>query len=472
MLLTKALGLSVGQQEVDFVVPDLNRDRPLCIDPFLLFKSRDPDLRQIHADLIGVFNSAFQAYGSGNLYELHRLIDFPEVSEIGLGYTEGGVRGSGMGSHLNQLVADTLAANPILIDRGISHVEELQIIGLGIGPDRISDAVANLLKDYLATYTVRQCELVGIKVVRDVPLPHVFDRDDRMWHDQYRDLPLNPLTGSPLLFVPRRMVRILPWINFADFERTELRLFLQSKGRGSLPSVLSGGSTARRRSAQSKTTVASILSRHIDVLDRYVAKKEAASNDAIPQLTPIDEPDARHSPGTELAARLDTIPHGTEANKDFRILVLTILTYLFEPLLTDGQIEVRTIHGTERRDIIYTIEAEGSFWAYVRQEYHSPLIMFETKNVADVTNDHLSQTATYLGDRLGYLGFIVGREPLAKPQRLKCYSIFNDSNGRARKVVLGLCDADLKAMLAQRDAGQDPTRYLQARYREFKVSLQ
>jgi hypothetical protein len=56
MLLTKVLGINISQTEADFVIPDLRQDRHLCIDPFLLYKSRDPELRTLHEVLISVFN--------------------------------------------------------------------------------------------------------------------------------------------------------------------------------------------------------------------------------------------------------------------------------------------------------------------------------------------------------------------------------------------------------------------------------
>lgn len=52
--LPEAFNLSFTQSEVDFVVPDLATDLPLCIDPFLLYKSKDPVLRNLHERLLGI----------------------------------------------------------------------------------------------------------------------------------------------------------------------------------------------------------------------------------------------------------------------------------------------------------------------------------------------------------------------------------------------------------------------------------
>jgi|GEM_PF-3254122 len=37
--------------------------------------------------------------------------------------------------------------SPSLLKRGVRHVEEMQLFSVGIGPDRVSDIIANLPKD-------------------------------------------------------------------------------------------------------------------------------------------------------------------------------------------------------------------------------------------------------------------------------------------------------------------------------------
>jgi hypothetical protein len=94
--LTVGFGLSFKQSEVDFVIPDLAVDRPLCIDPFLLYKSKDQALKTLHEQLLLLFQRGIVLYDEGKLPELYTLLDFPEVNEIGFGYTERSIRGSGL----------------------------------------------------------------------------------------------------------------------------------------------------------------------------------------------------------------------------------------------------------------------------------------------------------------------------------------------------------------------------------------
>src|SRR5579862_7060731 len=146
----------VSQYDVDFVIPRVGIDLPVGIDPFLLYKSRDSEYRHLHDLLLEAFNEGIGAAKRGALQEATRILDFPEVSAIGLGYTRRGKRGSGVGSHLAGIIIDTIIGSPSLQDRGIRHVEEMQLVSAGIGPDRVSDIAANLLKSFLVGYTQRQ----------------------------------------------------------------------------------------------------------------------------------------------------------------------------------------------------------------------------------------------------------------------------------------------------------------------------
>ncbi len=96
--------------------------------------------------------------------------------------------------------------------------------------------------------------------------------------------------------------------------------------------------------------------------------------------------------------------------------------------------------------------------------------MFEAKNTGSLENEHLNQTATYLGDRLGRVGFIVTRKPLQEPQLKKCFSVYNDSN--PKKIILVLSDKDMVLMLQTKGSSGDPMKHIQKLYRDFRTSVQ
>src|ERR1041385_4960855 len=87
----------LAQAEVDFVIPRVGVDLPMGIDPFLLFKSRDSELSQLHSIILQTFNEGIALIRSGKLSDVRQLFDFPEASEVGFGYTQKSKRGAGVG---------------------------------------------------------------------------------------------------------------------------------------------------------------------------------------------------------------------------------------------------------------------------------------------------------------------------------------------------------------------------------------
>lgn len=456
----------ISQFDVDFVIPRIGIDLPLGIDPFLLYKSRNPIFSSLHDMLLGAFNAGMQALRRGDRTTARYLFDLPEVSEVGLGYTAKGKRGSGVGDFLAALIMETLEDSPALMERGVRHIEEMQLVSIGIGPDRISDITANFMKQFLIEYTQKQCALWGIPFQKGVPLSHIYDPERCTWYDDHVDVPISPIDGHPILLVPRRIVRTLPWINYDEYFRMEFSVYLRAKRvRDAMATADHAGELGRLNKAQ----VISITRSQVERIDHYVRTKEETGSQAQPSLTYLDK-------GTEcveaeqLRTRLAALVPGAADASRYQRAVLEILNYLFTPELIDGEMEVKTYEGTERRDIIFTNDSDQSFWGYLRTEHSSLLLMFETKNTDALEPSHLNQTATYLGDRLGRLGFIVTRKEAGLAQQRKAFSIYNDSH--PRKIILILSDGDLTTMLDMKCRGQNPMRFVQSAYRKFRQTAQ
>jgi hypothetical protein len=410
------LNLKFSQREVDFVVPRLDADLALCIDPFLLYKSRRVVLNEAHAVLVGMFNEAFAAFRAGNEALAARLIDFPEVPEVRFGYSRTGSRGSGIGSVLQRLVLETLRSSPELVRRGVRHVEELPLYNFGIAEDRISDLTANVLRSYLIDYTQKQSQLWSIPLSSNVPQRHFWDQGNARWADGYFDLPVDPENGSPILLVPRWIVRRLPWINQSDYLRTDFRSFLSSRPRG-----LAG---------------------------RVPNKREAV-----------------------LLEQLRQLAVGRAHAYDYQKLVLALLNCILEPELVDGEAQVRTVTGVEIRDLVFLNNSDQPFLDYLLHHYGNLLIVFECKNVAAIDQDDVNQLANYLGDAMGFCGFIVCRTAPSERILAKVRATFNKQT--PRRVILFLTDDDLERMASIKRAGpQHPVRHIQNNFRTFMQSLE
>lgn len=204
------------------------------------------------------------------------------------------------------------------------------------------------------------------------------------------------------------------------------------------------------------------------MIERYVRTKEKQSAGAKPDIDYIEENSCDQAEA--LLARLNALPAGRESARDYQFLVLEILNYVFNPELTDGQPEVRTFDGTERRDIVFTNESDEAFWDYVRTSHDNIFVMFETKNTDALDTAAINQTATYLGDRVGRLGIIVSRQMPSEAMQRKMFSVWNDSS--PRKTILTLADIHLQQLLELRCKNASPTSWMQKHYRAFRTSVQ
>ena len=412
--------------------------------------------------MLEMFNYAIEQFEKGKMIDSEYLINFPEVSEIGLGYSVGTTKGSGLGSYLNKLVFNTLTSSPDLVKRKLRHIEELQLVSLGINADRVSDITANILKFFLIEYTKKQCQIWNIPICNAVPISHIFNFETGNWEDRYEDLPINPITGTPLLFVPRRIVRILPWINFDDYLRSEFLLFLPSKKK----------IFQKRKQLEStkekvkKPEIVELTRKEIHRIDRYIIKKERTAYEAQPITVTSDSSINTNNFINELIL----LKSGRDNAYNYQYLILKFLNYLFEPELVDGKPQVRTEYGTEIRDIVFTNESDISFWRFIRENHQNFLVVFELKNKEEINNSDIDQLANYLGDPTGYLGILVSRKQPKVGQRRKAFSIYNKIV--PRKVILFISDEDIENMLKMKNSGQEPTKFIQQKYRDFMTSIE
>jgi hypothetical protein len=228
----------------------------------------------------------------------------------------------------------------------------------------------------------------------------------------------------------------------------------------------SGEPSESSETESAKSGVVTVTKQDITIVERYVSSRERAAADARPAFDYIDEDSCREA--DSLKAKLSAIQPGQSDAAAYQRLVLEILNYLFSPELIDGQPEVRTVDGTERRDIIFTNDSDESFWAFIRTEHSGILVTFDAKNKNVLELSDVNQMATYLGDRLGTFGVIVARARPTESVQRKMLLVWNDN----RKVIVALSDQDLRELLDLRCRNGSTTKWMQRHYRQFRTDVQ
>lgn len=268
----------------------LVNDLPLFVDPFLLFHSVDAVHRALHEDILRYLaflrdRATEGAVGDGLLRAWYM---FPEVKQNWLGYSKTGNSGAGLGIDFARSLHRNL--NMIFSDFGAekfarsSHLEKLCLIEEGVGCDRISDFVTNLIKGHLLNYTQifakahlapSHCREMGVRHVR-------FDYSSRTWVAEKYLLPYyndDFVVLTPLSILTRDDT----WINRSDLRhsfaeivetipndqlRAELNQFLARQ----LPKVPQKFDIARARELAIK--------KYPEIIDYFIRLKEDTGDEA------------------------------------------------------------------------------------------------------------------------------------------------------------------------------------------------
>lgn len=84
----------------------------------------------------------------------------------------------------------------------------------------------------------------------------------------------------------------------------------------------------------------------------------------------------------ELADLLDSLAPGRDDWREYEVLAVDVLNYLFIPSLGAPRIQDRTEDGLDIRDAIYPISAKDKFWGEVRTNFMSRSVVAEFKNLS------------------------------------------------------------------------------------------
>lgn len=206
----------------DWFDPHLQVDTRLFIDPLLLLEAGG-EWAEAHTELINHFVRSYElvakatSNGSVSATAARRLLTFPEPWEIGLGYTLDGTSGAGSGDRFAGRMADGIA---VAIAAGLSHPEHIEEIGIlneQIGADRISDAVANVLKWRFIRYTQQVARRHSILLERHKVKNARCNPEVARWITEEVELPTNPESGKPIILVPAQILNELPILNAEDW---------------------------------------------------------------------------------------------------------------------------------------------------------------------------------------------------------------------------------------------------------------
>lgn len=435
------------QEEVDFAIPFLDEDIPLYVDPFLLWKSPSQQDNALHTLITNSFNQLGFLFNRGNEEEaVQTLINLSECNEVGLGNSKT-KEGKRIGKNLAYSILSTFKDIPQISKSGFIHFEEIQLLVNTFSKDRVSDIACNFLFSFLVDYTWQQSEKYKIpreKVTLDKiynSKKYKFEREEDVY------LPINPITKQPIVFVPKRWLKFIPWINLDDYFQNYYQDGVDTQGNMKIGRI----------------ELLEYNRNNYDLVAAYSKTKERQFKDC------KNDPLFRQIPVTSARRKLSTIlalPTGKtdNADKKYEENMCQLMASLLYPHLDFAQEQSRTDSNVLIRDLIFYNNKSFDFLSEIYDEYESKQIVFELKNVRDVSGEHIAQLNRYLSNSFGRFGVIITRNP---PKR----SIFRntiDLWSAHRKCILIIDDTDVKSMVQVFESRQrSPIEYLKKKYIEF-----
>lgn len=423
--LTEHYGLSLAQATVPFAIPFLDEDLPLYVDPFLLWKSPSQQDYSLHASMIQSFNRLGLEANKGKLDEVTALfIQMSECDEVGLGSSATRI-GKRIGKNTAEQILQLFARIPRYASGGMGHLEETQLFIDGLSKDRISDFTCNFVKSFLIDFTIEECERICLPLT-DVTVPNVFDARTHSLVGIKTKLPVHPTTARPIILVPKRWLRLAPWISFDEYFKSYI--------------------PKDERFNEVVWDRVNLLSYNRDnwgAVEEYVKLKERTaadcSNDPLFKQIPLISAQRK-------LAEIQKLPSGKNDNADkkYEDAVTALLANMFYPQLDFADTQVRTDSGAQIRDLIFYNNREVEFLSDIEKQFESRQLVMELKNVAKIEREHINQLHRYLGNEFGRFGVIVTRNPLPRSIRKNTVDLWSGK----RIAILPITDADLALMVA------------------------
>jgi hypothetical protein len=445
--LTELHGIAAAQHDTDFAIPFIDEDIPLYVDPFLLWRSPSFQDKGLHQMLLGAFNHLGALVKSGAHGEaIRQLVAASECDEVGLG-ASASRSGHRIGEGHARDILSLFDRIPYYRDHGFRHLEEIQLFVVGISRDRISDFTCSFLKSFLIDYTYQQCRDIGVPV-QSVVVATVYDSDKRVFADVTAEVPVHPETTKPILFVPKRWLRFVPWINYDGY-------FKEACPQDDI---------AHEGEELTQVRVLTYNRDNFGVVDAYIREKERTAQDCKTDLLFSQIPVISARRKMDEISKLPT-GKGDNADRQYEKAVGALMPTLLYPYLDFAAAQARTDNGVNIRDLSFYNTRSHDFLREIMQDYRSRQLTFEIKNVTRVNREHVDQLNRYLHQELGNFGLFLTRNPLKKAERSRTIDVWSGQ----RKALIPLTDEDLRQMVEVYDSKQrHPIDVLIRAYVQFR----
>jgi hypothetical protein len=480
MKISEHFNLGKSQYELNFIDIDTERDIPLFIDPHLLAQKTDNWSLNATKSIKSFFQHFINLLRINNTQEAKELFShLHEPNETHLGLSQGESSGRGIGSGDTDKIYNSLLKSKAIQSGLIEDIEDTRIFVEGIGKDKLSDMVTNIIRKHLIEYTVNQAKLWDIPLMQNIPVGDIWNSSDKVWENSLGEALV--IGDKKALLVPKHSVSYSEKYTPKQYYNHFVLNFLQNEElrlNGALVQNRKNGDKfvtkkdIKEQNPYSKELLAKFTEKHPEVFQNFKNIDRTNSEKTNELLNTEFINDVIN----HLITKLQDTPTGAENANIYHKTVVGILELLFYPYITNPIMEKEIHSGRKRVDIIFDNSANKDFFFNLHQIYKIPssFIFVECKNYSkDVKNPELDQLSGRFSVNRGKFGFITSRTIDNMDKFLdRCSDTYKDDRG----LILPLVDDDLINLLKKRKVTNEEdfpniiNSFLMDRFRRIALS--
>lgn len=467
MKISEIFNLEKTQRELDFVDIDIQADYPLFLDPHFLSMRTDKWSTDATTTITSFFQHVLDLVTNGRQQQAKGLFMYlSEPGETCLGVSSGIPRGRGLGSTDATVIFDSIIQSGAIETGLLEDLQDSVIFVEGIGKDKLSDMVTNIIRGHLIEYTQEQCKLWEIPLTLNVPSGFFWDSKVNKWSNVHTDMLV--VDNKKILLVPKAIVSYSKGytpeqfhqhfvLNFLQNEHLHLNTALVTKRvlkDGTVTHHVYKKDLKEKVAPLTKEFLRDFTLKHPEVFAKFKSQTRHFTK-------PLDHEEFREIEDyfdtddfiRYLIEKLKSIPTGTKNATDYHRHVVGVLDFVFYPNLVSPRVEHPIHDGRKRIDLTFDNAAESGFFHRVHDVLNIPsqFIFVECKNYSsDPQNPELDQLSGRFSVNRGKFGLLLCRDIIDMELFLKrCSDTYKDDRG----LIIPLVDSDLIKILSDIGAG-------------------
>ena len=449
---SRFFGLDHEQATLDFVDLPIGNDLPVFADPSRLRALTSPWATECNSLLQHFFEVLLEHVVQGREMEAKRLLAYlAERNEFHFGLSKSLSDGRAFGPVYAERMWNALAKSNAARSGLLQDIEDTCLFIEGVGPDRISDAVCNILRGPLIRYTQDICIFYEIPLTPNVDSGPVWDAESDRWDNSLVPLPTTPY--GPLILVPKIIARHQLVYDYTVYFTHHLLPAMQESEKllnsGLVHTLKDGRTRVTKKSLKekygaTKLTIAEQSLRHPDTLQDYreasVRQSRPMSHERLAEIENVALPNF-----DVLLEAVTSVEPGKAQATQYERAIEKLLTALFYPSLSHPTRQSRIHEGRKIVDIRFVNDPREGFFYWLSMHYPASHIWIECKNYNDdVSNPEFDQLAGRFSPSKGQFGLLICR---SLEDRGTAVKRSQDAARDHRGYIIVLTDEDLAELV-------------------------